>query len=98
MAIFDKLIGRRSPDAALKRAQGLSERGEADRAFALFARAARAGLPEAELRVGRLYLEGSGVPRSQTEGMRWLERAASHGLVEAQSLLATLYMHGFGAA
>jgi TPR repeat protein len=55
-------------------------------------------LPEAELRVGPLYLEGSGVPRSQTEGMRWLERAASHGLVEAQSLLATLYMHGFGAA
>ena len=98
MAIFDQLIGRLSPEAALKRAQSLSERGAAARAFPLYARAARAGLPEAEFRVGRLYLEGAGVPYSRLEGMRWLERAASHGLVEAQSLLATLYVHGFGSA
>src|ERR1700728_3196758 len=98
LTIFNKLIGRWSPEAALKRAQSLNERGEAARAFMLYARAARAGSPEAEFRVGRQYLEGSGVPRSRTEGMRWLERAASHGLVEAQSLLATLFMHGFAGA
>ncbi len=98
MAIFDKLIGRWSPEAALRRAQSLTEQGDAAGAFVLYARAARAALPEAEFRIGRLYLEGSGVPRSRTEGMRWLERAASHGLVEAQSLIATLFMHGFAGA
>ena len=54
----------------------------------------RAGIPDAEYRVARCYLEGSGVPRSQAEGARWLQRAASHGYVEAQSLLAALCVHG----
>ena len=63
-------------------------------AFALFSRAARANIPEAEFRVGRCYLEGSGVPPSRADGVRWVERAAEKGYVEAQALLATLCLHG----
>ena len=65
-------------------------------AFALLSRAARAGVPEAEFRVGRCYLEGAGVPPSRADGVRWVERAATKGYVEAQALLATLCLHGMG--
>ena len=99
MSFVDRLIGRlASPDAALRRAIRLSEQGKAAEAFPLLTLAARAGIPDAEYRVARCYLEGSGVPRSQAEGARWLQRAAAHGYVEAQSLLAALYLHGLAGA
>ena len=65
--------------------------------FRHYARAARGGLAEAEYRVGRCYLEGSGVPPSSVEGVRWLERAANRGFVAAQAQLAGLYVQGLGA-
>lgn len=99
MSVVDRLIGRlAAPDAALRRAIRLSEQGKAAEAFPLLTLAARAGIPDAEYRVARCYLEGSGVPHSQTEGARWLQRAAAHGCVEAQSWLAALYLHGFAGA
>ena len=54
-----------SPDAALMRAIRLTEHGQAERAFPLLTEAARAGIAEAEFRVGRCYLEGVGVPASR---------------------------------
>ena len=99
MSFADRLIGRlASPDTALRRAVRLSEQGKAAEAFPLLTLAARSGIPDAEYRVARCYLEGSGVPRSQTEGARWLQRAAAHGYVEAQSLLAALFLHGLAGA
>jgi hypothetical protein len=94
MSFIDRIASAGSPMAALKRAIQLDEAGEARRAFALFSRAARAGLPEAQFRVGRAYLKGSGVPVSRRDGAAWLERAAQAGWVEAQTLLATLYLYG----
>src|ERR1019366_4548720 len=79
---------------ALKRARRLIEEGKRGQAFPLLAKAAEAGLPEAEFLVARCYLEGAGVPPSAVEGARWLERAGSRGYVEAQSMLAALYVHG----
>jgi len=90
----DRLIGLGSPDAALRRAIQLTEQEKFAAAFPLLTRAAKAGIPDAEYRVARSYLEGAGVPVSQTEGARWLERAASHGCIEAQTLLAALCMRG----
>ena len=90
--------GRISPAAALRRAVRLIEQGNAKQAFPLLTRAARAGIAEAEYRVGRCYLEGAGVPPSRTEGARWLERAANQGYVEAQAQLATLAIHGLTAS
>src|SRR5438093_4356587 len=90
----DRLFGLASPAAALGRAIHLIEQERFAAAFPLLTRAAKAGIPEAEYRVGRSYLEGAGVPASRAEGARWLTRAASHGCVEAQSLLAALCVRG----
>jgi TPR repeat protein len=89
-----RLFGFGSPAAALRRAVRLSEEGKAAEAFPLLARAAKAGNAEAEYRVARCYLEGSGVPASRAEGARWLERAAGRGHIEAQTLLAALCVNG----
>src|SRR6201996_8686396 len=96
MAIFDPLMAALSPAAALRRGVRQAEHGDMKGAFVLLSRAARSGVPEAEFRVGRCYLEGSGVPPSRADGVRWVERAASKGYVEAQALLATLCLHGLG--
>ena len=81
----------------MRRAVRLTEQGDAKQAFPLLTRAARAGIAEAEYRVGRCYLEGAGVPPSRAEGARWLERAANQGYVEAQAQLATLFVHGLAS-
>jgi TPR repeat protein len=96
--IVDRLIGLASPVAALDRAVRLIEQQKFVAAFPLLTRAAKAGIPDAEYRVARCYLEGAGVPSSRTEGARWLERAASHGCVEAQSLLAAFHVRGLAGA
>ena len=60
--MFDGLMARISPSAAMRQAVGLAEQGNLKQAFPLLSRAARAGIAEAEYRVGRCYLEGAGVP------------------------------------
>ena len=97
MGVVDQLIGRVSPAAALRRAKDLRERGRAAEAFPLLARAAKAGLAEAEYGMAQSYLEGSGVPPSRPEAVRWLKRAAPGGYVEAQVLLSSLYLQGLAS-
>src|SRR5882762_7660775 len=92
----DRLFGLASPAAALRRAITLIEQERGAEAFPLLTRAAKAGIPQAEYRIARAYLEGAGVPRSQNEGARWLERSAAHDFVEAQTLLAALCVRGLG--
>ncbi|WP_224670782.1 tetratricopeptide repeat protein [Mesorhizobium sp. BH1-1-5] len=92
--MMDRLAGHIHPALALRRAIQLSEKGKVAEAFPLMATAARAGVPEAEYRVARCYLEGLGVPSSRLEGTRWLRRAAERGNADAQALLAALYASG----
>jgi len=92
--VVSRLIGFGSPSGALRKAIQLSLQGKALEAFPLLARAAKAGLPEAEYRIARCYLEGMGVPPSRAEGSRWLLRAANQGHIEAETLLAALCIHG----
>src|SRR5271167_2602815 len=96
MSLFDVVLLPFSASAALRRAVRLTDKGDRRAAFPLLARAARAGITEAEFRVGRCYLEGAGVPPSRANGVRWLEKAASKGYVEAQALVATLCLNGLG--
>ena len=98
MRWLDSMLALVSPGASLRRATRLAERGRMAQAFRAYARAAAAGLAEAQFHVGRCYLEGSGVPASPAEGTRWLERAAKQGFVEAQAQLAGLYVQGAGTA
>ena len=90
------MIGFASPAASLRRAIRLSERGRRADAFPLLAQAAKAGIADAEYRVARCYLEGSGVPPSRAEATLWLKRAAAHGSIEAQVLLSVLCIQGLG--
>ncbi|MGT2466440.1 tetratricopeptide repeat protein [Mesorhizobium atlanticum] len=94
MAMLDRLIGRIHPALALRRAIQLSDSGKPGEAFTLMAVAARAGIVEAQYRIGRCYLEGTGVPPSHAEGARWLRRAADRGSPDAQALLAALCVAG----
>src|SRR5271168_2968474 len=94
MTVVDQIISLASPAASFRRAVRLSESGKGAEAFPLLARAAKAGLVEAEYRVARCYLEGSGVPASRTEAGRWLRLAATHGSVDAQVLLSGLCIQG----
>src|SRR5580658_37737 len=96
MRLLDFLLSPISATASLRRAARLTDRGDRKSAFPLLVRAARAGIPEAEFRIGRCYLEGAGVPPSRGNGVRWLEKAATQGYVEAQALLATLCLNGMG--
>jgi TPR repeat protein len=94
MPFLDRLAGLVSPAAGLRRALLLLESGKSNDAFPLVAAAARAGIVEAQYRVARCYLEGSGVPPSRMEGARWLLQAANHDSADAQALLAALYVAG----
>jgi TPR repeat protein len=91
--MLDCVAGLR-PESALRRAIRLLDEGKAARGFKLLARAARAGVTEAQFRIGRCYLRGSGVPASRAEGARWLETAATAGHTEAQWLLAAPLIEG----
>ena len=82
------------PSACLARAKTLAARDAHFDAFPLFARAARAGLPEACYRLGRCYLLSLGVPPSINEALRWLSRAAEAGDAEAQTQLGSLALQG----
>ncbi len=96
MNLLDVILSPFSASAAFRRAVRLTDRGDRRAAFPYLARAARAGIAEAEFRIGRCYLEGAGVPPSRGNGVRWLEKAATRGYVEAQALLATLCLNGMG--
>ena len=85
-------LGR--PDAQLARAEHLAESGSQEKAFTLFARAARAGQPRAQYQLARHYLAGLTVPGSLIEALRWLRRAAEAGESAAQTQLAALALQG----
>ena len=57
MALLDSLMSGLSPSAALRRGLRQFEQGNVKGAFVLLSRAARSGIPEAEFRIGRCYLE-----------------------------------------
>ena len=84
------------PAALYAVASGFAERGAHTRAFPLFVEAAQSGLPQAEHRLGRCYLQGLGVPPSLGEALRWFRRAAEAGDPAAQTQLAELALQGIG--
>src|SRR5262245_28903253 len=94
MSLVNRAVGLVFPGLSLREANRLLKQGQEFDAFRLFARAAQAGIRDAEYRVAQCYLTGSGVPRSRTEGIRWLKRSASQGCSEAQVLLSVLYLEG----
>ena len=69
--------------------------GYADGA-ALMKRAANAGEPAAQYRLGKLHEKGLGVPRDLSLARKWTERAADGGNIRAMHDLAVFYAQGDG--
>jgi hypothetical protein len=83
-----------SSTACFALADSLASRDAHTVAFPYFAKAARAGLRQAQYRLGRSYLLGLGVPPSIGEALRWLRRAADSEDTAAQTQLAALALQG----
>jgi TPR repeat protein len=60
--------------------------------------AAEYGVPAAQLRLGRMLLEGNGVERDERAALNWFERAAARGDAEAMNMVGRCYENGWGAA
>ncbi|WP_395370021.1 tetratricopeptide repeat protein [Komagataeibacter diospyri] len=87
------LLGGITPAARFRHACRLLEHeGRSAQGFALLGRLARGGMVVAQYQVARAYLDGSGVPRSPLEGVRWMHRAACAGHVEACFSLALMLL------
>ena len=97
MNFVDRLVAPVSTSARARLGIDLLECGRAAEGFRHLAHAARNGCIEAQYRVGRCYLEGTGVPQATAEAVRWLERAAEAGSLDAQFYLALLYARGVSA-
>lgn len=63
-------------------------------AFSLAAPGVKAGIPEAQLLLGLMNLDGIGIPENTQEGMRLITLAAQNGLSEAQIKLGHIYLAG----
>jgi TPR repeat protein len=75
--------------------------GDAAEAAPWVESAARYGVAEAQLRLGRMCLEGVGVPRDPEAALAWFSRAArgdnTPGDGEAMNMVARCYENGWGA-
>ena len=58
--------------------------------------AAECGLAAAQLRLGRMLLEGTGIHTDAALALRWFERAAAAGDAEAMNMVGRCYENGWG--
>jgi uncharacterized protein len=58
--------------------------------------AAEHGMAAAQLRLGRMLLEGRGVVRDEREAYFWFKRAVGQGNAEAMNMLGRCYENGWG--
>lgn len=61
-------------------------------------KAAEEGLPQAQMLLAELYLQGMGVPRDPAAGATWLRQAAEQNYPHAGCALARLYRDGTGVS
>jgi tetratricopeptide (TPR) repeat protein len=73
----------------------LTQQGKGPEAVALFRRAAESGNMEAQYQLGRMYANGYGVPKDETEAIKWLGKAGvQHHLPAIAALNALLRPQG----
>ena len=66
-------------------------RGEYARAAPLFQEAAENGNADAQMLLGKMYANGEGVQKDDTESLKWYYKAAEQGNADAQSLISAVY-------
>ncbi len=77
---------------------GVAELSAGDPAAAAgyFEQAAEEGSSEALLKLGRLYMEGTGVPQDTVKALEYYNRAMSAGLAEAAAAMGSFYEYDNG--
>ena len=70
--------------------------GAPARAAPWVAAAAEAGLPEGQVRFGRMLLEGEGAPRNPAAAALWFRRAADAGDADGCNMLGRCFENGWG--
>jgi hypothetical protein len=60
-------------------------------AVKLLRKAAEHGNAEAQLQLGSMYFQGTGVPKDYSEAANWFKKAAEKGNVVAQLSLGDMY-------
>lgn len=58
--------------------------------------AAHAGVPAARVRLGRMLLEGEGMPQDRAAAFEWFERAAHQQDAEAMNMVGRCHENGWG--
>ena len=74
------------------------ERKEFTIAHAHFQEAAKAGIADAQAKLGAMYAAGVGATHDYAESVRWYKLAAAQGLAEANTSLGYRYASGQGVA
>lgn len=65
-------------------------------AFKLFLPLAKQGNPDAQFRIGELYLKGKGIAEDHKQAFYWLQKAAKQNVRTAKAMLGVLYYSGKG--
>ncbi len=84
------------PGAQLALGQAYLEQGNVGRARRWLQRAVDAGNGDAAAVLGRMHLDGDGVPGSLPDALRWFRRGAELGSASAAYRLASLLFMGMG--
>jgi uncharacterized protein len=102
---FERAAALEAHQQRLERLQRMSYRelrllltGDSAEAALWVRSAAEYGVPAAQLRLGRMLLEGNGVRRDEPAACSWFVRAADRGDAEAMNMAGRCYENGWGAA
>jgi uncharacterized protein len=79
---------------ALQDGQAAIHRKDYPTAIRLLEPLARAGNPQAQLRLGLLHYHGHGVRENDAQALAWFEQASRQGLADAQFHLGNMYAYG----
>jgi TPR repeat protein len=71
-------------------------RGDYIAAMRVYRPLADRGNTEAQHKIGTMYQNGWGVPRSYSEALKWFQSAANQGDPEAQKSLGFMFLYGRG--
>ena len=80
--------------AGLEEGKAAYERGDFGSALREFATAADQGNPEAQVDLGKMYMQGRGTSKDIAQAIHWYHAAAAQGNSEGQFFLGGLYLMG----
>jgi TPR repeat protein len=104
-AQFERAANLEEQQLRLQRLQQMTYRelrglltGDPGEAASWVRSAAEYGVPAAQVRYGRMLLEGVGVERDVRAAFMWFDRAAEHGDAEAMNMVGRCYENGWGTS